>query len=222
MTIPTSKFTWTEKSPGDEYILNERSYDCLFRSETSLQAKDRWLDLGAHVGYFSVRIANQVGVVIAVEPEPMNVKHLRENLALNWANNVTVVPVAAVAGSEKTVELGLGRTFTYTHKVGHTRGRQHIEVPARNVNDLVHDFEINKIKMDVEGLEFNLLSQLDFGTIEEIILEWHFTLIPDPTWEKLRLALEWFQQEGFRILRAPAELAKPTKRWTAIIWAKRP
>lgn len=222
MTDTIKKFIWTEQSHGDEYILNERSYDCLFKNPDSLQSSDRWLDIGAHVGYFSVRIADKVKVVIAVEPEPVNVRHLRENIALNWANNVTVVPVAAIAGSEKTVELGLGRTFTYTHKVGHIRGRQHIEVPARNVNELVHDFEITKIKMDCEGLEYDLLSQLQFDKIEEIILEWHFTLIPDPNWEKLRLALEWLQQEGFRILRSPANLAKPTKRWTAIIWAKRP
>jgi hypothetical protein len=75
--------------------------------------------------------------------------------------------------------------------------------------------------MDVEGMESQLLADLDYSPIQEIILEWHFTLIPDPDWLKLTYALYRLQHQGFEILRAPKDLKKPTKRWTAIIWAKR-
>lgn len=217
----TDQFKWTEQAHGDAYILKERSYDCLFKSKTSLLPHDRWLDIGAHVGYFAVRIAPHVKFVLAVEPEPTNYRHLLENIELNWANNVDSIRAAVVGRSQETVELGLGKTFSYTHKVGHTRGRTHITVPTANINGLVFEHRINKIKMDCEGMENSLLHVLDLNPIEEIILEWHFTLIPDPDWTLLRTRLYQLTKAGFEIRRAPVDLAKPTKRWTAIIWAKR-
>jgi FkbM family methyltransferase len=220
MIKSTDGFVWTEQAHGDSYILNERSYDCLFRSPDSLLATDRWLDIGAHVGYFAVRIANRVGRVIAVEPEPLNIQHLEENIELNNAN-VDFIEAAIIPGHERTVELGLGRTFTYTHMVRHVRGRKHIQVLALNINDVIELFSINKIKMDCEGMEAELLAVMDYKPIEEMIFEWHFTLIPDPDWTGLHKAIDRLKAEGFRILRAPQDLAKPTKRWTAIIWAKR-
>jgi len=221
MAKPTDKFHWTDQAPGDAYILGERSYDCLFSSPDSLLPTDRWLDLGAHVGYFAVRIAPYVGFVLAVEPEPLNAQHLWENVQLNWANNVDLIQAAAIGGSQETVELGLGKTFSYTHKVGHTRGRKHIIVPAVNINSLIFEHRINKIKMDVEGMEWELLFDVNFDPIEEIIYEHHFTLIPDPDWFRLRQVLGLLKTEGFEILRAPVDPAKPTKRWTCIVWAKR-
>jgi FkbM family methyltransferase len=160
--------------------------------------------------------------VVAMEPEPTNVRHLRENLDLNHVTNVTVIEAAAMPTTVDTVSLGLGKTFTYTHKVGHTRGRHHIQVRTFHINDVIMVFGINKIKIDCEGLEYELLKILDYDSIEEIILEWHFTLIPDTDWSKLREVLELLKSERFEILRAPADLTKPTKRWTAIVWAKRP
>lgn len=216
-------FQWTEQAHGDAYILKERSYDCLFRSVTSLLSRDRWLDIGAHVGYFSVRIANKVERVIAVEPEPLNLQHLRENIELNHVHNVDVVPAAVIPGFDTSVSLGLGRTFSYTHMVREIRGRRQIEVPAVNINELIREYNPNKIKMDCEGMEDQLWKAIAYWSrIEEIILEWHFTLIPDPDWSRLRQMVERLKREGFVILRKPVDMAKPTKRWTAIIWAKRP
>ena len=217
----TAKLQWTTTAHGDEYILGERSYAVLFKPgqrEKSLRSIDRWMDIGAHIGSFSLRAAQYVHEVVAVEPEPLNIQHLRENLRLNNIENVRVIEGAAIGGSETQVQLGLGKTFTYTHKVGYTRGRHHITVPAYNVNSLVESYNVNKLKIDCEGSEYDILKNLDYGPIEEIILEWHFTLIPDPRWDKMWEALRRFRDEGFVILRAPENYSK---RWTAIIWVRR-
>lgn len=221
MNHPPRKFQWTEQAHGDAYILKERSYDCLFKTEGSLKQSDLWMDIGAHVGYFSIRISPYVGGVVAVEPEPLNLQHLHENIELNNVQNVFVVNGAAVPGPTEEVELGLGRTFTYTHMVRHVRGRTHIPVQGYNINELLSTYRPNKIKMDCEGIESRLLAEMDFDAIEEMILEWHFTLIPDPQWLLLCDVLDRFTREGFDILRAPANPFAPTKRWTAIIWVKR-
>ena len=218
------QFRWTEQAHGDAYILGEGSYNFLFDNgnEDSLRRSDNWLDIGAHIGSFAIPAAQRVRKVVAVEPEPMNARHLRQNVELNWATNVHIVEAAAIAGHDTKVELGLGKTFSYTHKVGRTKGRQHIQVDAVNINALVELYRINKIKMDCEGLELELLNTLFLRNIEEIVLEWHFTLIPDPDWVKLRYILDYLKAAGFEIIRAPKDLENPTKRWTAIIWTKRP
>ena len=59
-----------------------------------------FLDVGAHIGYFSVlgsRLVGEAGHVFAVEVEPRNLDLLRANLWRNRCDNVTVLPVAAYA-----------------------------------------------------------------------------------------------------------------------------
>lgn len=53
-----------------------------------------FVDVGAHLGYFSVLAARRVGPtgsVIAVEPEPRNLRLLRQNLARNGCTNAAVL-----------------------------------------------------------------------------------------------------------------------------------
>lgn len=217
-------FRWVPGDRGDDYILNESSYTCIFDSNntTSLHPDDVWLDVGAHFGSFAIRAASKVKQVIAAEPAPLNVYQLRQNIALNDVTNIVVLQAAITGGGWREVNLALGRTFDYTHRIGHIRGRENLAVLAINVNDTVERFGVNKIKMDCEGSEEEILEALDYAPIQEIILEWHFTLLPDPTWEKLRATLAGMRAAGFEILRAPVDLERPTKRWTAIIWARRP
>jgi FkbM family methyltransferase len=67
-----------------------------------LKPGDTFIDVGAHVGYFSVLAAALVGAagrVIAFEPEPRNYARLVEHVRLNGFAHV--VPVPSAAGSEE-------------------------------------------------------------------------------------------------------------------------
>lgn len=58
------------------------------------------LDIGAHVGYFSLLLSNIVGSegrVLAFEPNPDNRIRLEENLRLNFVTNVDVITEAVSA-----------------------------------------------------------------------------------------------------------------------------
>lgn len=215
-------FQWSLGERGDSYILNESSYACLFppKNKTSLCPEDTWLDVGAHFGSFSIRASQHVRNVVAVEPSPGNLERLTQNIDLNNIKNIEVIPAAIVAGPAREVNLALGHTFDYTHRVGYIRGRKNLSVQGVNINDMILTYSVNKIKMDCEGSEAEILEDLLYEPIEEIILEWHFTLIPDHDWSKLRSALRRLEDNGFAILRAPT--GEVTKRWTAIIWAKKP
>jgi len=216
-------FKWMEGSRGDDYILRESSYRCLFppKNTTSLCPEDTWLDVGAHFGSFAIRISPYVKSVIAIEPAPSNLLQLMQNRDINGIQNIRATQAAVVGDLSGPVNLALGKTFDYTHRVGRIRGRENLTVPGVNINELVKAYEVNKIKIDAEGSEEEILGALDYAPIQELIFEWHFTLIPDPTWSKLRFRLGRLEAEGFEVLKAPEDMSKVTKRWTAIIWARR-
>lgn len=61
-------------------------------------AGDTVYDIGAYIGYVSLSLAKSVGPsgqVIAFEPIPGNVQHLRESIEINRLTNVKVLEFAA-------------------------------------------------------------------------------------------------------------------------------
>jgi hypothetical protein len=81
-----------------------------------------FIDVGAHVGYYTLLASRRVGPagrVVAVEPNPETLLRLRRNIALNDSRNITVEPVACTdretmlqffpAGVEDTGESSLNR-----------------------------------------------------------------------------------------------------------------
>ena len=93
--------------PDDDVVLpwlaHHRSWEV---SEADLMARladgGAFLDVGAHVGYHTLRLlqrASRVSRVVAVEASPVNAEYLRRNLAVNLspevAARVAVLPVAA-------------------------------------------------------------------------------------------------------------------------------
>ncbi|MEM1661099.1 MAG: FkbM family methyltransferase [Candidatus Bathyarchaeia archaeon] len=78
-------------------IYFEQVYDRFYR----LQNDDVVVDVGAHVGLFTLKVAKSVKLVLAVEPHPFNYRLLTVNVALNKLNNVTPVKLALSSYSGK-------------------------------------------------------------------------------------------------------------------------
>jgi len=57
---------------------------------------DIFLDVGAHVGIYAVKLARKVSKVIALEPEPQNYGFLYRNILVNGlGDKIIALPVAA-------------------------------------------------------------------------------------------------------------------------------
>jgi FkbM family methyltransferase len=117
-----------------------------------------FVDVGASIGFITVRAARRAQRVIAVEPHPVRFDYLRRNVALNQLTNVTCIHCAL--GSEEGVvtlfdiEPTLG---PHPLDVSTTPGRgERYEVPVRRLDDLVDD-DVRVVKIDVEGDELNVL-----------------------------------------------------------------
>ena len=131
----------------------------------TLAPGDGFIDVGAHVGYFTLPAARKVGEtgwVIAIEPTPYSAAILRENVALNSFGGVTVIEAAASCRS------GTGQlTTSSTSGMWNTLEREtlpgateSVEVAVRTIDEIVAGCgspSVRLIKLDVEGHERDVL-----------------------------------------------------------------
>jgi FkbM family methyltransferase len=118
------------------------------------------VDVGAHIGYFTLVMAGRTGTtgrVFAFEPNPEVQKYLRENLRRNGCSQVTVCPVALFRDEGSgTLEGSDGLNARLT---------PHADSRAGGVTMAVFDrfaptqgiAGVDLVKMDVEGAELDIL-----------------------------------------------------------------
>ncbi|MER6947421.1 FkbM family methyltransferase [Nonomuraea sp. NPDC000554] len=94
--VESDGFRWTVRpDSGDRMGPGPHEQD-IWRLLRSFGAADAvFVDVGAHVGHFAIRLAGSFSQVVAIEPNPAAVDVLHANLRLNGIGNVTIHPVAA-------------------------------------------------------------------------------------------------------------------------------
>lgn len=134
-----------------------------------LRSNDVVLDLGSTTGDFCVLASEKVGPggkVIAVEPNPNDFEILQENIKRNKCLNVTALNIGA-AGKRGVEEINF-RDTTFRFKT---------DTLDNILNDLVNVGNIDFIKLDIEGYEYDVIkSSIDiFKRARVICLEFHGT-----------------------------------------------
>jgi len=147
-------------------LLCGRDYEpfTLARLECLLRPGDTFVDVGANIGLFSLRAAHRVGPaghVIAIEPNPIALRRLRQNLALNPTFLVDIIEAAA---SDHTGEARLAQPDEWN--LGGVRIAEDGTVPVRcaPLGELLAPFHLGRppalLKIDVEGHEPSVLRGL--------------------------------------------------------------
>ncbi|HZR98338.1 MAG TPA: FkbM family methyltransferase [Chloroflexota bacterium] len=117
----------------------------------------RALDIGAHIGYYTLLLAKQVGPtghVTAFEPSPQNHALLWNNVQANKLHQVTVRQ-AAVADQSGTMRLYLAANTGDNRLYDSHDGRTAVEVATVALDDLLaDDVPVDFIKMDIQGSEW--------------------------------------------------------------------
>ena len=165
---------------SQRFMLNDLTTGRLYESETSqflgaaLGSGDTFIDVGAHVGYFSMLAAALVGPagkVISFEPDTSNYAHLLEHVERNSAGQVLPVPMAV--GSEAKVAdffvnddndggHGLWEVGSHPFNQKTREARRTRKVFLTTLDDFVGSSagprRVKAIKIDAEGSETAVLA----------------------------------------------------------------
>ena len=180
-------------------------YDSL--EKFKIDEKDLIIDIGAHLGFFTIKAAKQAynGTVYALEPFSKHYSLLKNNIL---SNNIKNVKFYNQAITDKASEL----TFYYTmhgdpgdtslFKINQEENIFEEKVKSVSLQDFFNQEKITKcnfLKLDCEGAEYAILMAADGSTlskIQKIAMEWHrFAPDHDPK----RLA-NFLKESGFKLI----------------------
>jgi FkbM family methyltransferase len=126
-----------------------------------------FVDIGANVGLFSLFVASRAGQearILAIEPEPGNLRRLEFNVRANPGVPITVIP-KALSDEAGIVAVELDRRDrggTRTKKIGREdTPTETVRVPSQTLLDILADEGIDAVdalKIDVEGFEDVILA----------------------------------------------------------------
>lgn len=150
-------------------------YQDIYFLKNLIRQGDYCIDIGAHLGYFTVemsRLAGNHGHVYAIEPMTKFFNTLKGLLSKIKTANITLFQYA-MGGGEGLVEMGIPRVnkikkFAYARVIRTSTFLEYVESEkVENVSgdELFHDLpRLDFIKCDVEGLELEV-----FQSFVEII-----------------------------------------------------
>lgn len=153
------------------------------------------LDIGAHVGIASHYFKHTYpqATIIAVEPHPVNLTFLEENVAWNRLDGVTVFHAAVVPASKNPSSNGRETLTLYSDAKnewlsstsirpnawnGAQEDMEPIEVPTTTLQDLLDLLPggtADLVKMDIEGSEWDVLmgATKELTHIKHLLVEYH-------------------------------------------------
>ncbi|MDR0940903.1 MAG: FkbM family methyltransferase [Bacteroidales bacterium] len=144
----------------------QSKYPELFYLDTILKPGDTCIDIGANLGYYSTRMARNIGKtgkVYAVEPIPLFGEIWKRNM--RSFSNAELLPFALGEHTD-TVQMGIpikdGRLHHGMTKITSSAQENYsklFDVPMRNPDELfAHVEKLDFVKCDVEGYEFHVFS----------------------------------------------------------------
>jgi FkbM family methyltransferase len=151
---------WTDRGrgTGDRLGWADHEQELRIIVEDLLPAGGIVLDVGAHVGHWSLRLAGKASHVVAVEANPETVKVLRRNIAVNGIENVAVLQMAAwdeaaqLRLSDPAGQSAGGSTRVLPDETGTVWGE-----PLDAQPELAQLPRLDLVKLDVEGADLHAL-----------------------------------------------------------------
>lgn len=148
-----------QKLSRNAYFLYKNIYEPNLNHLKAMIAPDSTIiDVGANIGFLSAKFSkwlSKKGLVIAIEPEPLNVQILKQTLGEKKISNVEVINGAA-AEKEGTLFLKLNPLNPADHRLSD----QGIPIKAFTIDNLLDGkgyLPVSLIKIDVQGAEPRVL-----------------------------------------------------------------
>jgi len=156
--IPEGTLVCPEESIGTVDLIYKYH---VYTKVRDIHPNDVVIVVGAHVGIFTLKAAKKArsGLVVAVEPHPLNYRLLLRNIHANQVGNV--IPIqAALWRKSGELKLFLSKSSEMHSVIRNPALRYYIRVHAKTLDELVEDLslqEVDFIKIDAEGSELQIL-----------------------------------------------------------------
>lgn len=169
----------------DEKVIPEVLQKNVYQSKKFnffLEPTDKWLDLGGNIGTFSLLCLNKGISVVSFEPEPENFQILQKNINTNFPKTKLFKAFQKAIGlnSEKLpLFICKGDYNKYRHTLCPKRGRETIMVQVSPLSKIIEKYNINCIKIDIEGYEIELLEKIPLANlknIKKLVYEYSFDI----------------------------------------------
>jgi FkbM family methyltransferase len=133
---------------------------------------ERWIDIGAHIGSFSVYAASKGALVDSFEPVPDNFNLLRSNVSLNGFSDYITAHNAAVTKSTGYMDIFID-TLNYGNCSKYSRGNTSTVTVKTIPACILTEHDNTCFKIDTEGAEYEIIKELDLSKVKKLILEDH-------------------------------------------------
>lgn len=167
---------WCREGTTDEKAVKEVIQDrCYFSRDLQIEKQDRWADLGANIGAFSMLAASVTGHCKSFEPEPSNAELIARNAALNGCvDQVRILESVVRMDGSRRASLFLSNTARnrYRHSTIPGSRKNGIRVPSTPFQEAIEGCKC--VKMDIEGAELAVLDQADLSGLRKLSFEYHF------------------------------------------------
>lgn len=170
--------------------------------EKTIKAGDTVLDIGAHIGYHTLTMANLVGPrgkVYAFEPDPVNFSLLKKNIEVNGYQNA-VLWQKAVSNKNGQEKLYIGKKSNALNRIYNSRhGQSSINIESVRLDDFIYG-RVDLMKIDInggEGIAFEGMQSILRRT-SKIILEFYPVFVKEGGVDPMRI-LNTLQQNGFKL-----------------------
>lgn len=197
-----------------------REEDFYARIGESVRPGDVFYDVGANIGMVSMLVASRGrevdAQVHAFEPEPVNARRLRDNLATNGISTVEVheLGLAAESGTTSLYVAGDAGTGAHSMIADLTGSSRTIDIRVMAMTDFAAEHPAPScVKIDVEGAEMEVLrgagNLLAPEKVHDIFIEVHRGILESAGsseaevtafMEQRGFALVWSQERGRQVL----------------------
>ena len=160
------------------------------------------IDVGAHIGCFTLILAKMVKdvKVFSFEPQSDNYRILKRNVRLNKLGNVCVFK-KGLSKDGKGRKLYLSPSNTGAHSISVIASNKYSIIDCIALEDVLFNNGITKVdllKLDCEGAEYEILystSREYLDRIDRIIIEYHDF---EDTGNRIDELIEFLSKKGFK------------------------
>ena len=193
-------------STYEKYYFND--YEKLYNKKFLVKEGSTILDIGAHIGTFSVPLAYKNNVkIFCLEPDPINFSFLKKNIQINNLEKKIIPLKKALYFNNDSVNFNIGDATTRGNiaEIGFYKAKTNpnvIEVETISIDKLVAENNIDNIdilKIDCEGSEFFFIKSFSdeiFKKISNIFIEIH--PLDDESKNPLDL-IDFIKSKGFTV-----------------------